>query len=102
MSSLPAIPAGFSSQLLQEAGGGGKKDDPQKIHDAAQQFEALLISQLMRQMREASGPEQSDQSSTSILEMAEQEFARVMSAGGGLGLAKLVIGGLSQGSRSEE
>lgn len=69
------------------------------ISKAAGDFEALLISQMMRSMRESgSGSGRlgtgGDGSSDSLMEMAEQQFARVMVARGGLGLGKMVVQGL--------
>jgi flagellar protein FlgJ len=72
------------------------KDDPRKVTKAAQEFEALLIGQMMRQVREASSLGDGDQASSSIMEMAEQQLAQVLAAGGGLGLSKLVVKGLDR------
>jgi Rod binding domain-containing protein len=70
--------------------------DPQKIADAARQFESLLIAQMVRSMREAecalSGGE--DSANATAMEMAEQQFSQVLAANGGLGLASLVVKGL--------
>jgi Rod binding domain-containing protein len=77
------------------------KDSPERIQDAARQFEALLISQLLRDAREAHGDDQ-DQTTSSIHEMAEQQLAAAMSSGGGLGLAKLITSGLSSHQSGEK
>lgn len=74
-------------------------DTPEKITEVVQQFESLLIEQLLRSMRTAEsgnwmGTE--DKSSESLIEYAEQEFSRVISRNGGLGLAKLLTDGLSE------
>lgn len=81
-------------------GGGGPGRDPRKVRAAAGEFEALLIGSLLRSMREAgsggwmgSGQEQA---SDSLMEIAEQQMARLMAAQGGLGLARLVTQGLTQ------
>ena len=71
------------------------KADPAKVRDAAKQFESLLIGQMLRQVRESSNLEPGDQSSSAILEMAEQQFAQVMAANGGMGLANLIVRGLT-------
>ena len=74
--------------------------DPAKIRDAAQQFEALLIGQILRSARESgkgwlgSG---GDSSSDCATEFAEQHLAAVLSAQGGLGLADLIAKGLKPG-----
>jgi Rod binding domain-containing protein len=68
--------------------------DPAKARDAAQQFEALLLGQILRSVREASGAEQSDQAGSCASEFAEQQFALVLARQGGLGLAALIARGL--------
>ena len=65
-------------------------DPPEKVRDAAQQFEALLLGQILRAARESSGAGASD----CALEYAEQQFASVMARNGGLGLASLIVKGL--------
>jgi Rod binding domain-containing protein len=76
-----------------------KPSDPQKTKDAAMQFEALLISQMMKSARESTSGglsgDSEDKSGESIMEMAEQQLSQLLAAGGGLGLAKLVIQGIS-------
>ena len=70
-------------------------DSPAKIKDAAQQFEALLLSQILRAARQNGGWMSSgDASSDCALEFAEQQFAATMAKGGGLGLADLIAQGL--------
>jgi len=75
-----------------------KSDDPAKIKDAAQQFEALLIGQILRSEREAnsgwlgSGSGAGD----SATEFAEQHLATALAASGGLGLADLIASGLKK------
>lgn len=68
-----------------------------RIEDAARQFEALLITQLLRAARaDASGwlGAGDDQSASPAVEMAEEQLAASLSAQGGLGLARLIVGGL--------
>jgi Rod binding domain-containing protein len=81
----------FSFGLRDLSGTPGAGGD--RTREAAQQFEALLISHLLRQVREAAA-EGGDQTMDTILEMAEQRLAEVMAAQGGLGLAGLVARGL--------
>lgn len=74
-------------------------NSPDKIRDSARQFEALLIGQLMRTMRESSGGglgSGDDQAGASMSEFAEQQMAQVLSANGGFGLASLIEQGLNQ------
>ncbi|MDX2151318.1 MAG: hypothetical protein SFV54_11335 [Bryobacteraceae bacterium] len=73
--------------------------DPQAVKKAADQFEALLIGQLIKSMREAGGGggwlgSGEDQAGASMVEFAEQQFAQVLAARGGLGLGSLVVQGL--------
>jgi Rod binding domain-containing protein len=76
-----------------------KPADPEKLKDAARQFESLLISQMMKSARESSsggwGGENEDKAGDSMMDMAEQQLSQLLAAGGGLGLAKLVIQGIS-------
>lgn len=69
---------------------------PEKIADAAHQFEALLVEQMLRTMRGSWLGAEDDKSSESLMEYAEQEFARVMTAGGGFGLARMISDSLSR------
>jgi len=74
---------------------------PDKVHDAAQQFEALLIGQIMRTERQSgsgwlgSGEDSSAECAT---DYAEQQFAAVLAQQGGLGLATMVAKGLERKS----
>lgn len=72
----------------------GRTDQPRDLAESAQQFESLLIEQMLRSMREAEGKGWmgggSDQAGASLMEYAEQEMSRVIAAGGGFGLAKMV------------
>jgi|ERR1035437_1328581 Rod binding domain-containing protein len=74
------------------------KDDPAKVQDAARQFEALLIGQMLKGMRESEGGWMGtgdDQSMSSAMEYAQEMFAQSLSASGGLGLAKVVAAGFN-------
>jgi peptidoglycan hydrolase FlgJ len=69
----------------------------EKIHSAAQQFEALLIGQMLKSMSDAEGGwlgAGEDEASSSAMEYAQEMFAQSLSANGGLGLARLVVAGL--------
>jgi Rod binding domain-containing protein len=76
-----------------------KTDDPAKIRDAAHQFEALLIAQLLRSARESDGGwlgAGEDSATDCAFDLADQQLASVMAENGGLGLAHLVASGLSK------
>ena len=78
------------------------KNDPKRIQDAARQFEALLIGQILKSMRESEGGWMGtgdDQSIASAMEYAQEMFAQSLAAGGGLGLARVVSAGF--GPRGE-
>jgi Rod binding domain-containing protein len=74
---------------------------PKNIEDAAQQFEAMMITQMLRSAKESSGEgalSDGDDSSTSstMLDMANSQFAKMLSSGGGLGLAKMIVQNLKR------
>lgn len=78
---------------------GTERTSKTEAERAAGEFEALLLAQMLRTARQscASAPDgSSDESSDSILEMAEQQIAQSLSAAGGLGLSKLLVRGLEQ------
>jgi Rod binding domain-containing protein len=88
--SIPAsIPASIS-----RAG-----DDSARLGEAACQFEALLIGQMLKSTREGDAGwlgtgEEDDQAGTTATELAEEQFAQAMARQGGLGLARLVVSGI--------
>ena len=71
----------------------GKKNEPARVKHAAEQFEALMIGQMMKSIRESeeSGPmaEEKDQAGSSALQLAQEQFAQALAARGGLGLARV-------------
>lgn len=72
--------------------------DAGKIRDAARQFEALLIGQMLKSMRDSEGGwlgTGDDEASSSAMEYAQEMFAQSLSSNGGLGLANLVAAGLT-------
>lgn len=83
-----------------------KPPDVTKIHNTAQQFEALLIGQLLKTSREAGssgwlGTGDDDQAGQIAMEVGEQEFARMLASGGGLGLSKTIEDGMRQDAARE-
>ena len=78
-------------------GGPAKPRDPVKVHDAAQQFEALLLGQMLRTERQSGSGwlgSGGDASAECVTDYAEQQFAAVLAQNGGLGIATLVAKGL--------
>jgi flagellar protein FlgJ len=81
------------------AGPAGRADTPARIRDAAQQFESMLLEQILRSARESGsgwlGGDQ-DTAGDCATEFAEQQFAVAMAQRGGLGIANLVAAGLEK------
>ena len=77
-----------------------KQDTPEKIHGAAREFESLLLGEMLKNARESSSTDE-DQTTASIKEMSEQQLASAMAAGGGLGLAKLVVQGIEARNKAQ-
>ena len=76
--------------------------EPSKVRDAAQQFEALLIGQILRSVRESGGwLGTSDPSGDCATEYAEQQLAAVIAQRGGLGLADVIARGLDPDGSQE-
>ena len=75
------------------------QDDPAKVKSAAKQFEALLIGQMMKSMRDSEGGwlgTGSDESSSSAMEYGQEMFAQSMANSGGLGLADMIAKGFEK------
>jgi Rod binding domain-containing protein len=70
------------------------KDDLAKIRKSATDFEAVLLNQLMRTAR--GDAEGDDQANSSLQELGEQQFAQALASSGGLGIAKMVVVGLTK------
>ncbi len=74
---------------------------PQNPEEAARQFEALLIAQMLRSARESSSggklgsAEDGGNESDTMMDLAEQQFAKLMAQNGGLGLTRLMVQGLT-------
>lgn len=76
------------------------KDDPAKLRKSATEFEALLLGQMLKSAREAggtgiTGTGEDDDANSSLLELGEQQFAQAMAGSGSLGIAKMVMAGLT-------
>jgi Rod binding domain-containing protein len=84
------LPAGAGALALEPA-------HPANARDAAQQFEALLLAQIMRSERESGNGwlgSGGDATGESAIDFAEQQLALLLSRQGGLGLAGLISSGL--------
>src|SRR5258708_39117622 len=75
---------------------------PAKIRKAATDFEAMLLEQMLRSAREASGGgltadgDGDNQVNSSLIELGEQQFAQALASSGGVGIAKMVVAGLTK------
>jgi Rod binding domain-containing protein len=80
---------------MSNVGGTAGSAKPKKVEDAAKQFEALMIAQMLRTARESN--EDEDPTASTMLDVADQHFSEVLANNGGFGLAKLIVKGLNQG-----
>jgi Rod binding domain-containing protein len=85
-----------------QTGQSGLASDPRqtaKVGHAASEFESLLIAQMLRSARESSDADsdQGDGAETNspLKDLGEQQFAQALANSGGLGIAKMVVAGLS-------
>ena len=92
--SAPAVPAAAPSPV-----------NDAKVKDAARQFEALLIGQMLKSMRDSEGGgwmgTGDDESASAAMEYGQEMFAQAMAANGGLGIAHLVMNGLKPPASQE-
>jgi Rod binding domain-containing protein len=70
------------------------KDDPAKIRKSATDFEAMLLKQLIGAAHVDAGED--DQANSSLVELGQQQFAQALASSGGLGIAKMVVAGLTK------
>jgi Rod binding domain-containing protein len=103
ISSTPALSATRPVSLSVPSAGSGsasRKDTIEKIRKAATDFEALLLAQMLKSVRESGGgvtgdADEQDETNSTMLELGEQQLAQALSSSGGLGIAKMVIAGLT-------
>ena len=94
LSGAAAAPA--ASREVGAARGGRHVNE---VRDAAQQFEALLLSQILRSARESGGSwlgSGSGGAADCATEFAEEQLATSMARQGGLGLANMIANGLER------
>jgi Rod binding domain-containing protein len=93
------LTSGSLGSTLANAPAGAGKDSPEKVKDAANQFEALLIGQILKSVHEEQDGgwmgTGDDKTSESVAGLADEYFARALSSRGGLGLANMVAKGLA-------
>jgi len=102
---LHSVPTAGGTRLTAAAA----PNDPKKIHDAAQQFESLMIEEMLKTVREdsdddaLSGGDDADSSSGLAMDMAQGFFAQAIAGKGGLGLADTIARGVeTQAERMAE
>ena len=79
--------------------------DAKKQLGAARDFEALLIGQMLRSMREAGSGwlgTGDDEAGATAMAFGEDQLAKAVSQGGGLGLSKIIAAGLAAKSAEAE
>jgi len=90
--STPGLATGISAPAQ-------KTDTPQKTKDAAAQFEALLVGQILKSAHGEEGGwlgAGEDQTAASAMQMADEYLAKAMTSHGGLGLARMISSSLDQ------
>jgi len=103
--SLHAVTTAAGTRLTQASA----PNDPKKIHDAASQFESLMIEEMLKTVREStsgdelSGEDEDDSSGGLAMDMAQGFFAQAIAAKGGLGLADTIAHGVeTEAARMKE
>jgi Rod binding domain-containing protein len=90
-------PPTFATNGAAALGAAPSEPKPCNAAEAARQFEAVLIAQMLRSAHESGeggmGPDQ-DSASATMWDQAAQQFAKVLANNGGMGLARLVEKGL--------
>ncbi len=98
MISGTSTPSVFDVQALAKLKTDLRKDDPQALKAAAQQFEAVFLQMVLKSMRAATpqtGPFDSDQTRF-YQELLDSQLAQVMAGKGGTGLAAVIERQLSR------
>lgn len=68
---------------------------PSKLHEAAQQFESLMINEMLKSAKDSSSSSgwfdsEGDSAGESAMDMAQTQFANSLAKSGGLGLARMI------------
>ena len=91
---VPAIAGGVPG-----AANAHSADSPEKIKDAASQFEALLMGQILKAAHHDDGDgwggDDTDQAASTAMDFANEYFARALASKGGLGLSNMIVKGLN-------
>lgn len=101
MDNLTFTAIGTADPLLASTPISTDDSETSKIENAAHQFESFLIAQMLQSVRESHsqgfGEDDSEASSqaSTMFDIADQQFAQMLSRQGGFGLARLVVESLS-------
>lgn len=97
------MPLGAILPSLADSGTSAKPTS--KEASAAKDFEALLIGQMLRSVREEDSGwlgTGDDQAGATAMGLGEEELAKAIAAGGGFGLAKIITSGLAKQAAASE
>ncbi len=72
--------------------------DPRNIHQVAQEFESLLIEQILKSAKFGEPGADSNTASGSMMALAQENLARLISQNGGIGMAQFLEKSLHQTS----
>jgi Rod binding domain-containing protein len=92
--SAPSV-SGAAAPVL----GTPEEPKPKNAQEAAKAFESLLIAQMLR---EAHGEDDEDPTGSTMLDVANQQFAKLLADKGGFGLSKLIVGGLATAQKQAD
>ena len=81
------------------------KSNDKKIADAASQFEALMIGQILKGAHGSEsegwlGAGDDDESSSTAIQVAEEYLGQAIAKSGGLGIARMVVHGITKPANS--
>ena len=90
----------IDGDLTSQTAVGMDKQQKAKLVDAAQQFEAMLMQEMLKPMRKDQGSwdseKDSDSASDTISSFGTEAVAKAISKSGGLGIAKQVVRQVTQ------
>jgi len=104
---MSSAPVTALTSHIRALGAAPATPSPARLHEIAQQFEALLIGEMLKGVREAAqdsgmnGDEDEDPAGDSAMDMAQTQFAQAIAAQGGLGLSHLIETGLAKDSENQ-
>lgn len=67
---------------------------PKNAVEASQQFEAMLLAQMLQAARPQNDEE--DMTNSTMWDMATQQFSQLLAKSGGLGLSKMIAAGIDR------